>query len=878
MKRRLTQKLAVLFALFLILFGNSPGLAQNAPSANPDELVKQSSKKLDALASKLVFEENKGQFDSAFRFRAMDRQAEYVFLPNAMRVKVKGQNSTVQHEYGMRFLSSNPSVEIKGTKQAYDPRRGRVSYVTQQGMVPDVPMYENLEYHNLWNQVDVQFKDTREGMKYDFVVKPGARPDAVQLQMDGVEDVAVTPEGELSFKTPLGVLKKGKPFTYQWVDGKKVEIPSAYKVEGSVISFEVGAYDKNRNLIIDPIALKFATVLNDPGYDLVTLQAIIDPGSKNIYMTGFVDNGGITYTNNPTLSNSNSEAFILCMAGDGSRILWSTYFYNNDDSYGRGIALGDYGDVYVVIYNYGGDDYQITPAVQGVSTARSTSEYDHCLFRLNATGNTVKYFSVLTPYVNTGTYPTGEPDEDAEYGFGKVLYVGNGKVNISYTIYEMSASDVVEFQPTAGAINDLRSTSGSVTAIYTIDTDIAGKAGLLHAAYISEFLVTDAAADAAGNIYLVGKMYDDYNGDEIYAHSLFTDKTIDPDMAANGSSIPDALFKLNSSLSTVLYGSLIGFDAPDYWTSVGPQIAVDGNENVFFFDNFHYEPSDYSSIEAAMTGVTFPATVNEVNPFAVEIYYDEYVDFAAIYKLPASDYAKPEWINVFNGQYDDYQGNGGIDVDSKGRIHVAWTATESTTPAGPLATDGAFTVAETTDDVYDLSQYAVFSATGALLFATPIGSQEDHDDYSFETNLALDRASGNALVYISTYDYFDESIAALPYTPSYRNPATGQKVEVLNANAAYFVDDGYRTYLAMFHEPPFENTITPFASGADQFCVGSLISQGSNFGPIQGSNPVYVSGDGSLATHNLPLLYIGGAPVPFPEPKARRLSISGRKV
>lgn len=228
-----------------------------------------------------------------------------------------------------------------------------------------------------------------------------------------------------------------------------------------------------------------------------------------------------------------------------------------------------------------------------------------------------------------------------------------------------------------------------------------------------------------------------------------------------------------------------------------------------------------------------------------------------------------------SSQYDEDE-VGGIDIDAKGRIHVAWTVTESSPISGPLSTEGALPAAPSSDDGYDYSQYAIFSKSGALLYATPVADQVDHPDYAFATGLALDPETGTAMVYVRNYDDFSDLTNYL-YTPSYRDARTGQQVNVLGATADNFVDDGYRTYIAVFHEPVVENTIVPFATGSDQFCIGSLISQSPNFGPIQGSNPRYVSGDGSSAEHNLPTLYTAGVPMDHPQPKTPKSTFVWQK-
>jgi hypothetical protein len=65
-------------------------------------------------------------------------------------------------------------------------------------------------------------------LEYGIVVHPGADASKVTLAYRGAESVEITKEGALKVTTPVRSFGEGKPYVYQEVAGKRVEVASAY--------------------------------------------------------------------------------------------------------------------------------------------------------------------------------------------------------------------------------------------------------------------------------------------------------------------------------------------------------------------------------------------------------------------------------------------------------------------------------------------------------------------------------------------------------------------------------------------------------------------------------------------------------------------------
>jgi hypothetical protein len=249
-------------------------------------------------------------------------------------------------------------------------------------------------------------------------------------------------------------------------------------------------------------------------------------------------------------------------------------------------------------------------------------------------------------------------------------------------------------------------------------------------------------------------------------------------------------------------------------------------------------------------------------------------------KLPVSDYSNPEWTMILPWNITAMQN--AMEVDNTGKLHMLvnvgpqWH--ETTTNKEPLVTQGAL-ISENTTDQYH--QYVRISSSGSLEYATILDAEKFNPKFTFP-NLALDKEKGIAYAFSNIEGYrsdpqkWDGDIDTrvnLPITPSYRDLESNSKITVFNASNPP-EDEGVAgangnqiVHLAVFHEPPFENVINDFPMG-QTFCVGSLIFQGTNDGPLTGTNPVYKNGDGSDESHNLPFIFRDGSRSNHPVPKS----------
>ena len=140
-------------------------------------------------------------------------------------------------------------------------------------------------YRELWPGIDMALRGDGSRLKYEFRVRPNARPQDIQLAYEGATRLERDAHGALRIGTALGDLQDCEPVASQERGGTRVPVESAYALTGGTgHGFAVGAYDPSRELIIDP-GLAYSTFLGGTSHE--TGAAIATDAAGNAYVTGF---------------------------------------------------------------------------------------------------------------------------------------------------------------------------------------------------------------------------------------------------------------------------------------------------------------------------------------------------------------------------------------------------------------------------------------------------------------------------------------------------------------------------------------------------------------------------------------------------------------
>src|SRR5262249_14723845 len=182
----------------------------------------------------------------------------------------------------------------------------------------------------------------QQKLEYDFVVAPGAKPDAIALAFDGATRVSVDPDGDLVIATDGGNLVQHRPNVYQDIHGARRAIRGGYVIRrDATIGFRVGKYDRRFPLVIAP-TLSCATYLGGVNQERGNGVAVDKVG--NVIVAGVTYSPDFPVINPVQPQRSNGDAFVVKLNPDGNAIVYSTYFGGTGNDVATAVAVDDSGN------------------------------------------------------------------------------------------------------------------------------------------------------------------------------------------------------------------------------------------------------------------------------------------------------------------------------------------------------------------------------------------------------------------------------------------------------------------------------------------------------------------------------------------------------
>lgn len=400
----------------------------------------------------LHFEANQGQFGKDARFVSRGKGYNLALTLTSAAISLRSADGHAVVE--MQPLHANPNPEISGEDKlpgisnyfrGSDPKQWRTN----------VPHFAKIKYDEVYPGIDLVYYGQGRRLEYDFVVAPGADPNRIKLGFVGAEEIKLADNGDLVLISKGGELRQHKPVIYQEVDGQRSPLAGSFVIEGkNRVRFEVGEYDLNKVLVIDP-TLDYSTYLggsdgDDKGY------AIAVDSSGNSFVTGETLSTNFPTSSQYQTDQTDKDVFITKMNSTGTNISFSTYVGGNGDDFGRGIAIDSSGNSYVT-GNTLSTNFPTTNQYQTDQTSN-----DAFILKLGSGGSTLSY----------STYLGGSDDET---GYGIALDGSNN----AYIVGETNSSN---FPTTTGAYQTTRGNTYDAF-VAKFDTTSSGSSSRLYVTY-----------------------------------------------------------------------------------------------------------------------------------------------------------------------------------------------------------------------------------------------------------------------------------------------------------------------------------------------------------------------------------------------------------
>lgn len=203
--------------------------------------------------------------------------------------------------------------------------------------ITNVPAYRQITYEDVYPNIDWVVYVQENSLKFDFVVHPGGNPADIEWRYVEANAVELEPEGTIRIETAMGDIREGALLAFQ---GNQ-SISAGYDVNMHRVQLNVGNYDTNQDLVIDPLVNVYSTYLGGSLDDYYGPGIASDPVG-NIFMTGQTrsTNFPVTAGAFQVLNGGGAyDTYCFKFNNNGAR-LWATYYGGSGSEfcgYRRGI-------------------------------------------------------------------------------------------------------------------------------------------------------------------------------------------------------------------------------------------------------------------------------------------------------------------------------------------------------------------------------------------------------------------------------------------------------------------------------------------------------------------------------------------------------------
>ncbi len=529
-----------------------------------------------------------------------------------------GSEVHTYYVWNLKFLNAAATINVSGER----PVESKLSYLfgnDPSDWVIHPEEYSEINYKNIYNQIDLKFYGHQYDLKYDYILHPGSSIASIQSAYEGVEALTINSAGELEVRTQWHTQVQRRPVAWQIKNGNKQFIDIRYVLlNDSTFGFTAAnGYDIHYDLIIDPLfQMVWASYTNIPGSgnNINYCFANEMDNAGNVFLTGMVDG---TFPITPGAysgpGNVYPEIFVAKYSSDGTTLIYGTYLPGSSSEFGTDIEVDDLGRAYVT----GIVDLNITGITNFPSTANAyqpvhSNGSDAFLTVLNPNGTGLVYSSFLggtggecgygialgasgiayiTGYTTTGNFPvknsqafpTGDNDvfvskfDINQTGNNSLVYstrIGggqfslchgksiavnsNGNVFITGTVFNNSSPMLYPTSP--GAYNNVFNGGIDGTMVFVTKLSTTMPVSISYSTFIGPGEGNAIAVDqSTDEVFIAGTTYTPTYpitpGALQPVHALMTDAFVT---------------KLNSAGSGLVYSTFLGGD----WGDLGTGLAI----------------------------------------------------------------------------------------------------------------------------------------------------------------------------------------------------------------------------------------------------------------------------------------------------------------
>ncbi|PIP55027.1 MAG: hypothetical protein COX07_02120, partial [Bacteroidetes bacterium CG23_combo_of_CG06-09_8_20_14_all_32_9] len=404
----------------------------------------------EAPQNSFLFYENKGQLintsDSLvpeIKYYVQNSTPEYYIKKNSFsfvfaRVDTIPSTTDTLHRIDVEFYNVNANAKTYSLEE----QPGYLNYFL--GHCPEgiTNIHGNLRLitTDLFLHIDLMYSSNQNGIKYYFIVKPGANPADIQFIFSGASSFNLNgTTNALTINSSIGSLTFERPTVYQLEDNNAVDTITGWTADwktngaNNKYKFNIGSYNTTKPLIIQVDEghlqlqqqqatenLLWSTYFGGSNWDELLSIKILNNGIKAV--TGSTYSSIFPFTPNLFTGYYYSGDVLLSVFGVNNERLTTAIIGGSNIDYGEDIVFGNNNNVFIT----------------GVTTSSNFPPKENTFYSINdATYGGVSDWFILeydytTNSVTWSTYFGGPSGDNGE----KILFDNNNNLYVIGAAHE----------------------------------------------------------------------------------------------------------------------------------------------------------------------------------------------------------------------------------------------------------------------------------------------------------------------------------------------------------------------------------------------------------------------------------------------------------
>ncbi len=362
-----------------------------------------------SVALPFIFIENQGKYPLEVKYYTETADKVFFFTDNGTLI-----SGVMDEDAGGDLLFGSVKMNLAGKRQeasvvGVEKSDGVINYLLgsdPESWKTDVPAYTRILYSDLYPGIDLSLSGKDGLIKREYILDAYADPELIRMQYSGADGISLGSDGSLIVNTPFGQVYEQAPRSYQIEDGEEQSVASAFVIiDEETVGFLVGAYDETKELIIDPY-IAYSSYLGGT-YEDQGLGIAAD-NSGNAYICGYTASCNFPNTTPTGLTpppkvyngyycHGSTDAFVSKIrypspGHTNATLEFSTYLGGAKGDFGRGIAVDQFGDMYVCGNTYS-TDFPVFGNWAGGGSLRGQD--DAFVTKILSSGNSILYSSYI---------------------------------------------------------------------------------------------------------------------------------------------------------------------------------------------------------------------------------------------------------------------------------------------------------------------------------------------------------------------------------------------------------------------------------------------------------------------------------------------------